>query len=426
MVTLGDKRVKFGGSLFHRMITSCIDTLMSLVDEYTTARAESDLVCAGVKRDMLDVMKGYGTLYPRIIDAMHDALTAYGADFIDAIGSQTLITGANVRSITVPHVFESLLDVASNDRGCAVGCGEIVACLLFAGTTGAPNGRYDLVSGGSNVHVKDHRSCDSTPLGRPSTGDDWRDHPVLRFVGTLGAPTNFGSTFFRNNEIAERAIKERYGYSSLYSAATAFENELHEMLRSSAALGDAVGLLILKTKSLGDASPLQLDPKYRFEFVTRGHLYFHSVSADSLKVCDRYGRFIDAVIYRSRNEEKRASDEIVMQLKDQERERSRALKEQEVAIQKEHARMVREAARDAARKKHEDDKVESARLTIERKHAADISNAHALVDIWNAYGNMRDLASQLGVTTETARKRARKAEELLGTKLERRRNKGSR
>lgn len=251
----------------------------------------------GQNSDVISVLKKYKLLGDRALEILFELNDEFHDELSSNIRNVDFPTKSK-QKIYVPKILTRFSEVFCNDRGFAVGKGEILACLLFKQTTGAPNARYDIDVAGIPWHIKDHRNCDSTPLGRPNVENDdnpsWRLNETFSFIWGLGAKSNFGTKFFKNNRQIEKLIMQEYNTTDLLTAALALEFDLDSAMRDSSLMGDAPGILFLKDDEKG----------LYFERVDSDDLHFHSISNDGIKICDEKNRFVDSIMFASTVEEK--------------------------------------------------------------------------------------------------------------------------
>lgn len=329
--------------------------------------------------------------------------------------------------VRVPRVLEGLAEIASNDRGLAVGKGEILFCLMFRNVLGQPNARYDVFASGIPWHIKDHRNCDSTPLGRPSDserGNDWRHADVFRFIWEeLGASFNFGNTFFEGRRDLEPMLTVRYGLP-LEVAASRLEAELDEAMRDSPLFGDAPGIIFLKRDKDG----------LYFERLDKQDLHFHSVSNEGIKVSEIGGRFVEKVMHAQDQERKerelklerakrQAEKDAKREARDAKRKEKRAS-----ALLKRRARLEKAYLVEIAREVKARLRAQE-RIQREERYQIAMVDKQIMLDAmrhteairfqraWDAASSVASLAKSLGVTSETVRSRRKRYERKYGLKF---------
>jgi hypothetical protein len=377
----GDKSYKLDDTkLADRARISGLNIMLAMSPEYTTKRAIDTLMNASEPVIGLAVEKALQ--YPRIsdlaIETLFDAYHNNHDDLISSLQSQPFPT-MNKQRVYVPAALVPFADVYSNDRGVAVGKGEVLASLLFQSTQhGGRAGQFDIFVDGTPWHIKDHRNCDATLLGKPSDkGDkddkdksstiDWMAADVIQFVNSHKSDKNrnFGTELFVNDIAFEELLLKRYKTRCLRSAAERFENELDDVMRRSILLDQVPGILFLKKDEGG----------LYFERVDKHDLYFHSVTAETIKVCDVKHRYVNAVMQRSITQELLEKKQRLAQ----ERQQARIAKREEKSLQKLKAK--------------------------ELKKAKSLEEARMFNREWNKATSIDILAQGLGISRDAARSR---------------------
>lgn len=241
----------------------------------------------------LSAISSQPSLEPAIIMAVDMALANDAQGLDDALGFIEFPPddGAYVQ---VPDVLHALVDIEAP----GLGAGEALVPAMFGARVewSSAGSRYDFCIDGKNWHFKDHRTCDSTPMGRVVGSDAFFDTPIMRFISTLpghnGSPINtsfFGTTDFLNNESVEARLVDRYG-CDLEHAAQMFEDELQREFRASQFMGDAAGMLYL----------MPIDGRLCIKRVDKDSVCFHSNTGRGVKACSTSNRFANKIMVRTR------------------------------------------------------------------------------------------------------------------------------
>lgn len=178
---------------------------------------------------------------------------------------------------------------------------------MYKNCFGVPNARYDVFQDNKPIHIKDHRFCDATPLGRidQKEQETWRNADILNFIKSLGANFNFGNSFFMKRYDLDQKILDRYKTNNLKEAASLLESELNQMVQDSNLIGEAEYIVFLKKDQFG----------FYFERCNKEEIKFHSISHDGIKITTESGRFIKAIMSYSNLQEKIRNKEQIKKLK---------------------------------------------------------------------------------------------------------------
>lgn len=366
-------------------------TLCKLSKSYSTDDATKFLIDnLTLSNEVMTVLIPYRSLSEKAIEIMYD-LADIRLDELNAT-LRSVDVSHDRAIVRVPDVLRRFLDVYSNDRGLAVGKGEILACLLLKNASGVPNARYDITIDGIPWHIKDHRNCDSTPLGRPTDENgltSWKNSDIFNFVWrACNLSMNFGNTSFKNRSDIEDLLLKRYGTDDLAAAAGMFEHEISEVVRNSTLFGDAPGIIFLKHDDIGEY----------FEFVPKKDIYFHSTSADGIKICDVPGRYVDTIMF-ARNEIERLNG--LEELK-----RQRILERAKLAEERRTKKLIE---RDEA---------------VNIKKLKRYNDARYFNELWNLSIDVKTLASNISIGVQAAIEKKKRLEkeypEFLWKQIKRR------
>lgn len=294
--------VRVGGRKFfpkHRMAQISLDLALKMFDELTIDSMKASLCCS-IGSNLVEKIEARLTPFNGFIrDETWELLfliSQKSAHVLeDWLFSGNLYDRAGQHDgCHIPEELEPLANIKWASRGRTVGCGEVLALLMFRDDISCdPGGRYDLVMRhihDGNIHVKDHRCCSSTTLGSNKFVDgmmSWEDKRPFTLLKEAGVNVrSFGNLALRGNERLESYLTAVYD-DDIHVAAERFEQELHEVMRGSTAFGDAQGVLFLECKEDG----------LMFVFAPPEEVYFHSTTMDGvIRICRQTGRFAKKVI----------------------------------------------------------------------------------------------------------------------------------